>query len=239
MSKLIRPVKRVDDVIVIGERHRESGSRSMVFEAWNEVTDEESVGGVCVEADPSLRYRDDGGGGVGGALVRAEANNIPRFYLDESVDDIIEAFGGRYSAYSYLKGLKKRFPPQDDGRVNVDVCSEIRSEIKEKYGEEAFHLVCENREEKMARRAQWVSNEVDGVVLLVVGSGHFYPIISLLENSCEPLSVSDERVRVCDRDMRGPWGVLIDDCIDGLRELSVIAYDYIKKFRNEDSMSKM
>lgn len=219
MSELVRPVERVGDIIVVGERHRERSSRELLFDEWDEL--DERVGGVCVEVGPNTGYRDDGGGAVGGALVRAESENIPRFYIDEPIGDVVEAFGGRLSAYSYLKGLEDRFPTRDGGVVDMEECQQIRDEVRDEYGEEAFDLVFENREGRMAGRAKWVENDVSGVVFLVVGSGHFEAVVSLLNGNCGEIVVEDGRMRCGERIAanQGPWGTMLTLLFRDLKRL--------------------
>lgn len=219
MSELVRPVERVGDIIVVGERHRERSSRELLFEVWDDI--DESVGGLCVEVSPNTGYRDNGGGAVGGALVRAEAENIPRYYVDEPINDVIEAFGGRLSAYSYLKGLEDRFPSRDGGIVDMEECQAIRDEVRADYGEDAFDLVFENREGRMAGRAKWIESDVSGVVFLVVGSGHFEAIVSLLNGNCGEIVVENRRVRTGERIAanQGPWGTMLTLCFRDLKRL--------------------
>lgn len=209
MSEWVHPVERVGDVIVVGERHRERSSREVLFTEWDELSG--SVGGVCVEVGPGVGYRDDGGGAVGGALVRAEESDIPRYYVDTPVEEVIEAFGGRLRAHYYLKELKERVPMHEEGLVDMAFSEKVREEFVEKYGEEAFYLLFEKREEYMAQRAKWVSEKVDGVVFLIVGAAHFRPVVSLLESGCGEMVVGDSRKRTGDRfgANMSDWGKII------------------------------
>lgn len=191
MADWVRPVEHVGDVVVVGERHRKRSSRQLVAS----VLEDYDIDGVCVEVSPETGYRDDGGGAIGKALVWATHEDIPRYYVDESKEDVIDGFGNRWTAIKYLRSIENRDPVHEAGLIDREMCSTVRTEIRDRYGENAVNLVLENREEKMAGRAKWVSEQVDSNVLLVVGGAHFDAIVDLLENGVNPIHVGDSRVR--------------------------------------------
>lgn len=191
MSDWVSPVREQGDLVVVGERHRKASSRHVLNRVWEEY----DFDAVCVEVGPGTSYRDDGGGAVGGALVSAHSAGLPRYYVDESVDTVIEAFGGRYTAYRYLKGLEESYPDHEDGLINKEATEDVRREIRQDYGDDAYDLLLARRERKMAGRAKWVAEQSDGKVLLVVGAAHLDPIVELLEQGVEPIEVDSRRVR--------------------------------------------
>lgn len=217
MSEWFKPVERVGDVVVVGERHRDRGSGRLV----NAVLEEYDIEGVCVEVGPETGYRGNGGGAVGESLVWAEDSEVPRFYVDESVNDVIEAFGSRRRAYRYLKALEDDIPNHEDGLIEKGMCREVREDFREEYGEDSFDLLFSNREQKMAGRARWASDEVGGCVLLVVGAAHFNAILSLLKRNVEHIEISESRHRYGERVAAGagPWTTMFIFMGRGLREI--------------------
>lgn len=206
MSNLVRPVERVGDVVVVGEHHRQKESRNLV----DDVLCEYDFSSVCVEAPSEMKYKTDRGGAIGLALRTAEEQDIPRYYVDTPDTDMYEAFGSRYRAASYLTELRHRFEPLKGEKISHERMNKARTDVQEKFGDEAFYMVFEKREQLMAGRAKWAA-EQNGVTLLVVGNAHHRAIVQTLDDDVEKIEMSEEHVRRGERKSVGtPLEVAIE-----------------------------
>lgn len=223
MSEWFEPVEQVDSVVVLGEKHRDRSSRDLAKEVWKN----HNFGATCVETHPGdiTGWRNDRGGAIGWVLEKSQSQNIPRYYVDTPSDDIIEGFGGKREAYNYLKNLENRYSTKDKGKVNREDIYEVRDEIRDEYGEEAYRLIFEKREKKMTQRAKWVADQQDDKVLIVVGSAHTESIVEYLKTDIEPIEVNNRRKRDGERIEGGPWSVMTTIAFKGIWKLISQRFD--------------
>jgi pheromone shutdown protein TraB len=200
MVDAFKPIEMVGDVVVVGEIHRSNGSRNLV----QEVISEHNFSAVCVEEsyDCNNWYRPDFGGAIGYTLNYAENEDIPRYYVDMQKDHILDVFDSTYEADKYFNSIDEKCKKElkdiessQDGLIKQSLISSTRDKIFRDFGNKGRRKLLKDREIYMSGRTEWVSQEYDGKILLVIGAGHFNSVIEYLRQNIEPKPMDDEYLR--------------------------------------------
>lgn len=190
----IDPIRRVGNLTIVGERHKDERSEEVLKQTIDESSDFECV---------VLEYRPTGSlygiGGMEEAARFARRNDeVKVFCIDEDKSVLFEALPEEASMDRFREVANEFSRDLDDkGRVHPEAIRGARERVYQEYGYETYDVTYELRERRMARRLTWLKENYlseDEQALVVVGVFHL-PYIEAELQSAEPPELSESEFR--------------------------------------------